>query len=74
MTRQKIVDVVLENLKNIKIDKGFYSDAGKNVFEWMDKTLEDRDFPAIIIRDSSSKVSDQSLLEHTLRVEVDVAT
>ena len=74
MTRQKIVDVVLENLKNIKIDKGFYSDAGKNVFEWMDKTLEDRDFPAIIIRDSSSKVSDQSLLEHILRVEVDVAT
>lgn len=74
MTRQKIVDVVLEKLKNIKIDKGFYSDAGKNVFEWMDKTLEDRDFPAIIIRDSSSKVSDQSLLEHTLRVEVDVAT
>lgn len=44
MTRQKIVDAVLENLKNIKIDKGFYSDAGKNVFEWMDKTLEDRIF------------------------------
>ena len=44
------------------------------LFEWMDKTLEDRDFPAIIIRDSSSKVSDQSLLEHFLKIEVDIAT
>lgn len=74
MTRQKIIDVILKELKNIKIDNGFYSDAGKNVFEWMDKTLEDRDFPAIIIRDSSSKVSDQSLLEHFLKIEVDIAT
>ena len=73
MTRQKIVDVVLENLKNIKIDKGFYSDAGKNVFEWMDKTLEDRDFPALIIRDSSSKVNETSSLEHILKIEVDIA-
>lgn len=73
MVRQSIVDSILENLKKIKIDNGFYSNAGLNVFEWMEKTLEDRDFPALIIRDSSSKVNETSSLEHILKIEVDIA-
>ena len=73
MVRQSIVDSILENLKKIKIDNGFYSNAGLNVFEWMEKTLEDRDFPALIIRDSSSKVNETSSLEHILKIEVYIA-
>lgn len=74
MIRQKVVDSIVENLKRIRIDNGFYSDAGKNVFEWMEKTLEDRDFPALIVRDPSSKTNAQSLFQNVLKIEVDVAT
>ena len=74
MIRQKIIDVILENLKRIKRENGFYSDAGKNVFEWMEKTLEDRDFPALIVRDPSSKINTQSLFQNVLKIEIDVAT
>ena len=74
MIRQKVIDTIVENLKRIKRENGFYSDAGKNVFEWMEKTLEDRDFPALIIRDPSSKTISQSLFQNILKIEVDVAT
>lgn len=74
MIRQQIISSILDNLKRIKMENGFYSNAGNNVFEWMEKTLEDRDFPALIVRDPSSKINFESTHEHVLKIEIDVAT
>ena len=64
---------MLKQMKLISAANGFYSEAGKNVFEWLEKPLDKDEYPAIIIRDVSDDTNDGQILEHSLKVEVDVA-
>lgn len=74
MKRQIIVDTIIEQMKLISSANGFYSEAGTNVFEWLEKPLDKTEYPAIIIRDISDDVSDNEILSHNLKIEVDIAT
>lgn len=73
MKRQTIATIILDNLKNIKKENGFYSSAGENCFEWHEKPLDKDSYPAIIIRDSEDgiKMTASSWL-HSLKIEVDI--
>ena len=73
MLRQEIVTAIVEKMKEISTANGFYSDAGKNVFEWLDKSLGKDEYPAIIIRDISDNVADGQYLDHKLKIEIDIA-
>jgi len=73
MKRQFIVDSIAQQLKLISAVNGFYSEAGKNVFEWLEKPLDKDEYPAIIVRDVTDDVSDGQILEHSLKIEVDIA-
>lgn len=73
MKRQFIIDSIAEQLRLISATNGFYSEAGKNVFEWLEKPLDKDEYPAIIVRDVTDDVSDGQILEHSLKIEVDVA-
>ena len=68
-----IVDTIAEQLKLISSANGFYSEAGKNVFEWLEKPLDKDEYPAIIIRDVSDDVKDDQILAHSLKIEIDLA-
>lgn len=73
MKRQTIVDIIVEKMKLISAANGFYSEAGKNVFEWLEKSLDKDEYPAIIIRDVADDTKDEQVLNHSLKVEVDIA-
>lgn len=73
LIRQKIVTAIVEQMQLISSANGFYSEAGSNVFEWLDKPLDKDEYPAIIIRDISDNTADGQILEHRLKIEVDVA-
>lgn len=74
MIRQIIVTTITDQMKKISAANGFYSEAGKNVFEWQDRKLDKDEYPAIIIRDvSKNSVDKNPLSEHTLKVEIDIA-
>ena len=75
MKRQKIVDSILNNLKNIKKENGFYTSAGANCFEWLEKPLDKDSYPAIIVRDSEDGIQmSSSSWAHSLKIEVDILT
>lgn len=73
MKRQIIVDTVLEQMKRISAANGFYSEAGKNVYEWLQTPPDTNEYPRIIIKDISSTASDTKVLEHSLKIEVSIA-
>jgi hypothetical protein len=73
MVRQSIVDSIIEQMQKISSANGFYSEAGANVYEWMNKPLEKGQYPAIIVRDVSDETNDSGQLQHTLKVEIDIA-
>ncbi|PHO10326.1 hypothetical protein CPG37_04570 [Malaciobacter canalis] len=74
MIRQKIVDTIIEKLKTISGSNGFYSEAGANVFEWLEKPLDKDEYPAIVVRDPADNVTDDfTITSHTLKIEVDIA-
>lgn len=73
MIRQKIIDSIVNNLKTISSDNGFYSEAGKSVFEWLEKPLEKHELPAIVVRDVSDDVSSNGSIDnHSLKIEIDI--
>jgi len=72
MMRQKIVTALIDELQKISIENGFYTD-GLSVFEWLDKPLEESEYPAVIVRDAKDDMQDNIPLEHRLRVEIDIA-
>lgn len=75
MIRQTIVTESIDILKNIKKENGFYSSVGDNCFEWYEKKLDKEEYPAIFFRDSEDTVViSSSSWEHTLRIEIDIAT
>jgi len=73
MKRQKIITTIVEQMQLIRSANGFYSEAGKSVFEWLDKPLDKDEYPAIIVRDVSDNTEDSQVLQHTLKIEVDIA-
>lgn len=73
MKRQTIIDTIVEQMKLISAASGFYSEAGKNVFEWLEKPLDKDEYPAIIIRDVADDTQDGQVLNHSLKIEVDIA-
>jgi len=73
LIRQNIVDEIVEQLRKISSANGFYSEAGKNVYEWLEKPLDFDEFPAIIVRDVSDEVQDETVFYHKLKIEVDIA-
>lgn len=75
MKRQNIVTIILNNLKNIKQQNGFYTSAGANCFEWLEKPLDKDSYPAIIVRDSEDGIQmSSSSWAHSLKIEVDILT
>ena len=73
MVRQSIVDSIVKQMQKISSANGFYSEAGKNVYEWYSKPLGEGEYPAIIIRDVSDSALDGGTLQHTLKIEIDIA-
>jgi len=73
LIRQKIVTAIVDQMKFISSANGFYSEAGKNVFEWLDKPLDKDEYPAIIVRDPADNAADGQVLEHKLKIEIDIA-
>lgn len=73
MKRQNIVTSIIEQMQSISGANGFLSEAGKNVYEWMSKPLDKDEYPAIIIRDVSDNTIDSDTLEHSLKIEIDIA-
>jgi len=74
MIRQDLVDAILAKMKLITKANGFRSDCGLNCFEWYEKKLEHKQFPAIIIRDPESPSYEESgVFFHSLKIEIDIA-
>jgi|GEM_PF-1962558 len=73
MKRQLIVTSIVEQMQLISSANGFYTEAGKNVFEWLEKPLDKGEYPAIIIRDIADDTIDSQTLEHVLKIEIDIA-
>ena len=71
--RQDIVDIIKTRLQNISIANGYANDIVK-VDEWAMSKLQDKDMPALILRDSGSSVdhSASGSSAHTLQIEIDV--
>lgn len=70
--RQQIIDAIDARLKTIKTVNGYETDAGNNVFEWRATPLQDSELPALLFRDTTSPVDDEtySMHLHTLSVEI----
>lgn len=76
MRRQKIVDALVLKMATIKTTNDFLTNIGENCFEWYEKRLDEKQYPAVIIRDTDSDCKDSSsnTFEHTLKIEIDIAT
>jgi len=73
LIRQKIVTEIVNQMQQISGAKGFYSEAGVNVYEWLEKPLDKDEYPAIIIRDVSDEAQEGQVLSHSLKIEIDIA-
>lgn len=75
-TRQDIVDAIDTRLKTIKTTAGYKTNAGNNVFDWLDRDLADSELDAIIYRDKSSvmDMSDFDSKMSSVIVEIEVKT
>ena len=74
MKRQEIITELIYRLKEIKVSNGYLSDAGANVYEWLQRPLtQGDDLPAIILRDTDDNVEQGSYnATHKLKIEIDV--
>ena len=71
--RQKIVDILKTRLQNISIANGFANDIVK-VDEWAMSKLQDKDMPALVLRDTGSSVNNSvsASCSNRLQIEIDV--
>ena len=72
LIRQKIVTAIVDQMKLISSDTGFYSQAGSNVFEWLQGTITDTQYQSIVVKDISDTVVDMQSLKHTLSINIDI--
>jgi len=73
MIRQQIVNELINRFSQISIANGYNTDV-KTVKEWHHGNFDERDLPAIVIRDKSSQDIQLTNAEHQhlLRFEIDV--
>ena len=71
--RQEIVDILKTRLQNISIANGFANDIVK-VDEWAMSKLQDKDMPALVLRDTGSSVNNSASAScsNRLQIEIDV--
>ena len=71
--RQEIVDILKARLQSITVANGYTNDIAK-VDEWAMSKLQDKDMPALIVRDTGSSVDNgvSGSASYRLSVEVDV--
>ncbi len=73
MGRYEIIQAVIDGMKSISSKNGYYTDAGTNVYEWLERPLGEDEVPCIIVRDpKSSSDADSYSSMHTLNIEIDV--
>lgn len=75
-TRQDIIDAIDTRLKTIKTTAGYKTNAGTNVFDWLDRDLADSELDAIIYRDRNNvmDMADFDSKMNTVVVEIVVKT
>ncbi len=75
-TRQDIIDAIDTRMKTITTANGYKTNAGNNVFDWLDRDLADSELDAIIYRDKSSvmDMSDFDSKMSSVIVEIEVKT
>lgn len=71
--RQEIVDIIKSRLQNISLANGYQNDI-VTVDEWTMSRIEDRDMPALIVRDTSSSTDNSvsGACGYRLSIEIDV--
>jgi hypothetical protein len=71
--RQEIVNILKARLQSITVANGYANDIAK-VDEWAMSKLQDKDMPALIVRDTGSSVNNgvSGSASYRLSVEVDV--
>ena len=73
MRRDEIARAVITELKNISAANGYYTEAGANVHEWLERPLGEEETPCIIVRDpESSSSADSYTSMHILTFVIDV--
>lgn len=72
--RQLIINALDAKLKNIKTDNGYFTNAGDNVYAWLDKPVQPSKLPAIIYKDSLASREDGPIgfFRWSLKVEIGV--
>ncbi len=71
--RQEIVDILMLRLKAISIVNGYANDL-VTVDEWRASKVNEKEMPALILRDTSSSVGNRASgsSDHTVQIEIDV--
>jgi hypothetical protein len=74
--RQQLISAIDTRLKTITTANGYKTNAGSNVFDWLDRDLADSELDAIIYRDRSNvmDMSDFDSKMNTVVVEIQVKT
>ncbi len=73
MKRDEIVSAIVEEMRKISSRNGYYTEAGKKVFEWLERPLGDEETESIIIRDpESASEANGWTSTHILTIEIDV--
>lgn len=50
--RQQIIDILDAKLRAITIANGYHTNAGNNVYAWLDRPMQPSKLPAIVYRDA----------------------
>lgn len=70
--RQQIMAALDTRLKTIKTTGGYKTNAGQNVFDWLDRDLADTELDAIIYRDRTDDLTPLSTRKFENRVTVEI--
>jgi hypothetical protein len=74
--RQQIITALDTRLKTIKKTASYKTDAGNNVFDWLDRDLADSELDAIVYRDKTNEISAEGfdVSGNRVRVEIEAKT
>lgn len=74
--RQSIMTALDTRLKTIKTTAGYKTNAGNNVFDWLDRDLADTELDAIVYRDPANEILQETFnqINNRVRVEIEVKT
>lgn len=73
MIREQIMDFLINKLKQIKTQNGFYTNAGQNVYEWKNDPLPPERLPALIVRDALVRADDGIIGAHRWVLGIEIA-